>query len=338
MSDATGGASTLVAERSAPRRRLRPPPVASRRRTAAGGGPGAGDAELLTSIESSNSAVQERTADLQRLKAEYDNYRRRVERDRAGDRRTGDRTAARRVAAHPGRHRAGARPWRPRGPVQGCGGVAEVALEALGLERFGAVGDAFDPVLHEALMHSYRGDVTAPTCVQVFRSGYSIGGRVLRAAQVVVAEPVDETEARRRAGRRRRCGASQAPETPSCVRCVGACGSGPPRLGASPGPTNRRFVWGPGGAGADHTARDGPALRKTNDETRRGAVSVRDMVEKDYYAALGVPKDAPAPRSRRHTASWPVTCTRTRTRATRSPRPGSRRSPRPTTSCPTSQA
>jgi molecular chaperone GrpE len=161
---------------------------------AAGGSGSTGDAELLTLIESLNQAVQERTADLQRLKAEYDNYRRRVERDRQ--------LIAEQAT---GRLLAGLLPTlddigRARdhgdleGPFKAVAESLEVALEALGLERFGAVGDEFDPVLHEALMHSYRGDVTAPTCVQVFRSGYSMGGRVLRVAQVAVAEPVDEPE------------------------------------------------------------------------------------------------------------------------------------------------
>ncbi|ADP78306.1 nucleotide exchange factor GrpE [Pseudofrankia inefficax] len=161
---------------------------------AAGGSGATGDAELLALIESLNLAVQERTADLQRLKAEYDNYRRRVERDRQ--------LIAEQAT---GRLLAGLLPTlddigRARdhgdleGPFKAVAESLEVALEALGLERFGAVGDEFDPVLHEALMHSYRGDVTAPTCVQVFRSGYSMGGRVLRVAQVAVAEPVDEPE------------------------------------------------------------------------------------------------------------------------------------------------
>ncbi|WP_045876731.1 nucleotide exchange factor GrpE [Pseudofrankia sp. DC12] len=162
---------------------------------AATGGSGAtGDAELLSLIESLNLAVQERTADLQRLKAEYDNYRRRVERDRQmiAEQATGRLLGALLPTLDDiGRARDHG---DLEGPFKSVAESLEVALEGLGLERFGAVGDEFDPVLHEALMHSYRGDVTAPTCVQVFRSGYSMGGRVLRVAQVAVAEPADEPE------------------------------------------------------------------------------------------------------------------------------------------------
>jgi molecular chaperone GrpE len=153
---------------------------------------GAADAELLALIESLNSAIQERTADLQRLKAEYDNYRRRVERDRqlVAEQATGRLLGALLPTLDDiGRARDHG---DLEGPFKAVAESLEASLETLGLDRFGAVGDEFDPLLHEALMHSYRGDVTAPTCVAVYRSGYSFGGRVLRVAQVAVAEPVDE--------------------------------------------------------------------------------------------------------------------------------------------------
>jgi molecular chaperone GrpE len=161
--------------------------------SAAAPGPASGgDAELLAMIESLNAAIQERTADLQRLKAEYDNYRRRVERDRQmiAEQATGKLLGALLPTLDDiGRARDHG---DLEGPFKSVAESLEAALEGLGLERFGAVGDEFDPLLQEALMHSYRGDVTAPTCVEVFRSGYSFGGRVLRVAQVAVAEPTDE--------------------------------------------------------------------------------------------------------------------------------------------------
>jgi molecular chaperone GrpE len=133
--------------------------------------------------------VQERTADLQRLKAEFDNYRRRVERDRQG---VADQATARLLAAllpsldDIGRAREHG---DLEGPFKAVAETLEVTLEGVGLERFGSVGEEFDPLVHDALMHSYRSDVTRATCVEVFRSGYRFGGRVLRPAQVSVAEP-----------------------------------------------------------------------------------------------------------------------------------------------------
>ncbi|HMA46184.1 MAG TPA: nucleotide exchange factor GrpE [Frankiaceae bacterium] len=133
--------------------------------------------------------VAERTADLQRRKAEYDNYRRRVERDRQ--------VAAEQATA---RVLAGLLPTlddigRARdhgdleGPFKAVADSLESTLDATGLERYGAPGDPFDPLVHDALMHSYRPDVAQPTCVEVLRAGYRYNGRVLRPAQVVVAEP-----------------------------------------------------------------------------------------------------------------------------------------------------
>jgi molecular chaperone GrpE len=80
------------------------------------------------------------------------------------------------------------------GPFKAIAEALETRLEAAGLERYGARGDEFDPAVHEALMHSYRPDVTGPTCVDVFRAGYLHAGRVLRPAQVAVAEPAGEVD------------------------------------------------------------------------------------------------------------------------------------------------
>jgi molecular chaperone GrpE len=68
----------------------------------------------------------------------------------------------------------------------------ESATAKLGLVSYGEKGDPFDPVVHEALMHSYSSDVAVPTCVQILQPGYKIGDRILRPARVAVAEPGDD--------------------------------------------------------------------------------------------------------------------------------------------------
>jgi molecular chaperone GrpE len=147
------------------------------------------DGEL---VESLRSQVRERTADLQRLKAEFDNYRRRVERDRQ---QIGEQATAKVLASllatldDIGRARDHG---DLEGPFKAIAEALETALEAAGLERYGVPGDEFDPAVHEALMHSYRPDVSGPTCVDIFRAGYLHAGRVLRPAQVAVAEPTGE--------------------------------------------------------------------------------------------------------------------------------------------------
>jgi molecular chaperone GrpE len=133
--------------------------------------------------------LAERTADLQRVKAEYDNYRRRVERDRLA---VADQSLASvLVGLLPVLDDIGRA--RDHGELEGgFKSVAEgleTTLTKLGLLAFGDVGEPFDPTVHEALMHSYSDQVTEPTCVQVLAPGYRLGERILRPARVAVAEP-----------------------------------------------------------------------------------------------------------------------------------------------------
>jgi molecular chaperone GrpE len=65
----------------------------------------------------------------------------------------------------------------------------ETVVAKMGLLQFGKEGEPFDPLIHEALMHSYSPDVTETTCVQILQPGYRIGERTIRPARVAVAEP-----------------------------------------------------------------------------------------------------------------------------------------------------
>jgi molecular chaperone GrpE len=135
------------------------------------------------------AALAERTADLQRLQAEYANYRKRVERDRAAVRDMalanvlGDMLP---VLDNIGRAREHG---ELTGGFKSVADALEAALTKLGLTSYGEDGDPFDPNLHEALMHSYSPEVSEATCVKILQPGYTIGGRTLRPARVAVAEP-----------------------------------------------------------------------------------------------------------------------------------------------------
>jgi molecular chaperone GrpE len=132
--------------------------------------------------------LDERTGDLQRLTAEYANYRKRVERDResvitnAKAQVAGELLAVlddvERAAAH--------------GDLTGAfKAVAEklvVALQQTGLEAFGHDGEPFDPSVHEAVQHGTSPDVAGPTVTAVLRRGYRFGERVLRPALVAVTD------------------------------------------------------------------------------------------------------------------------------------------------------
>ncbi|MFF5255499.1 nucleotide exchange factor GrpE [Streptomyces leeuwenhoekii] len=156
---------------------------------AAPDGDASDNAGLLAQLDQARTALSERTADLQRLQAEYQNYRRRVERDRA----TVKEIAVANLLAEllPVLDDIG----RAREHGELVGGFKSVAesLETvaakLGLQQFGKEGEPFDPTIHEALMHSYAPDVTETTCVAILQPGYRIGERTIRPARVAVAEP-----------------------------------------------------------------------------------------------------------------------------------------------------
>ncbi|MER5529386.1 nucleotide exchange factor GrpE [Streptomyces sp. NPDC007157] len=146
-------------------------------------------AGLTAQLDQVRTALTERTADLQRLQAEYQNYRRRVERDRITVREIA--IANLLTELLPVLDDIG----RAREHGELVGGFKSVAesLETvaakMGLQQFGKEGEPFDPTIHEALMHSYAPDVTETMCVAILQPGYRIGERTIRPARVAVAEP-----------------------------------------------------------------------------------------------------------------------------------------------------
>jgi molecular chaperone GrpE len=146
-------------------------------------------ADDFVELRSLQALLDERTADLQRLKAEFDNYRKRVDRDRLAM--AEQATAG--VLVHLLPVLDDVDRAREHGEVTGGIQVVVEALETslakLGLERFGDPGDPFDPLVHEAVMHQHSADVTEPTAVTVMRPGYRFAERLLRPAMVAVAEP-----------------------------------------------------------------------------------------------------------------------------------------------------
>jgi molecular chaperone GrpE len=133
--------------------------------------------------------LAERTADLQRLQAEYANYRKRAERDRlaAGEAAVG-RVLADFLPVLDNLDRA-----EEHGDLTGgLKAIADQLVEIfgkLGLVSFGQVGDPFDPSIHEAVLHDTSPDVDEPTCTTVMRPGYKHNDRLLRAAMVGVSDP-----------------------------------------------------------------------------------------------------------------------------------------------------
>lgn len=150
-----------------------------------------GEAADDTSAAAPGQVAAELTADLQRVQAEYANYRKRVDRDRAVVVEMA--TAGLLSELLPlldDVERA-----RQHGDLDGAfksvGEGIEAVAEKLGLQRFGEAGEPFDPAVHEALMQAdptQESDV--PVCAQVLQPGYRLAsGRVLRPARVAVSEP-----------------------------------------------------------------------------------------------------------------------------------------------------
>ncbi|MCX4824638.1 nucleotide exchange factor GrpE [Streptomyces sp. NBC_01142] len=156
---------------------------------AAPAGDAAKIAGLTAQLDQVRTALNERTADLQRLQAEYQNYRRRVERDRVTVKEIATATLLTEllpVLDDIGRAREHG---ELLGGFKSVAESLETAAAKMGLQQFGKEGEPFDPTIHEALMHSYAPDVTETTCVAVLQPGYRIGERTIRPARVAVAEP-----------------------------------------------------------------------------------------------------------------------------------------------------
>ena len=133
------------------------------------------------------SKLAELTADLQRVHAEYANYRKRVERDRELIKSNAiGGVLAELLSVLDDVDRA-----RQHGELDGAfrsvGESLESTVTRLGLERFGSAGESFDPNIHEALTHEASDEVSEPTVVAVYQPGYRYSDRVLRPARVAVA-------------------------------------------------------------------------------------------------------------------------------------------------------
>ena len=144
---------------------------------------------LAAELEALRAEVEERTRDLQRVGAEYANYRKRVERDRE---RAGELAVAGVLSALlpvlDDFERAREHEELPEG-VLAIADHLTTTLAKFGLSAFGEKGDPFDPNRHEAVAHQKSADVTEPTCVEILRRGYLMGDRLLRPAMVAVADP-----------------------------------------------------------------------------------------------------------------------------------------------------
>jgi molecular chaperone GrpE len=156
-------------------------------------GAGTERADEREALEQEDALAASYLADLQRLQAEYVNYKKRVDRDRDVIRTTAVGSVVESLLpVLDDIHMARQAGDLASGPFAAIADKLEAVLGRYGVERLGEAGQEFDPTVHEALMHveaELPDGASGTTVVQVLQPGYRIGDRVVRAARVSVADP-----------------------------------------------------------------------------------------------------------------------------------------------------
>ncbi|SDU79148.1 nucleotide exchange factor GrpE [Gordonia westfalica] len=177
------------------RRRIDPETGEVRDEPAAGPGPAAAEPAVNESENgqpadetSADARVAELTADLQRERAQFANFRRRAAEEKQGSVAYGKQILIDKLLpVLDDLDRAREHGDLESGPLRAVADKLTGALNAEGLEAFGAAGDEFNPELHEAVQHDGTGD--HPVIGAVYRCGYRLGEKVIRTAMVTVTDP-----------------------------------------------------------------------------------------------------------------------------------------------------
>jgi molecular chaperone GrpE len=147
--------------------------------------------EENTAVEPGQEAdpVATLTADLQRLQAEYANYRKRVERDRAVAHESAIGAVLTELLALLDDVDRAEQHGELTGGFKAVADQLNSITSRIGLEKYGTAGEAFDPQIHEALMHDESADVAVATATKILQPGYKYKERILRPARVAVTDP-----------------------------------------------------------------------------------------------------------------------------------------------------
>jgi molecular chaperone GrpE len=129
------------------------------------------------------------TSDLQRLQAEYANYRKRVERDRAVAHESAVGAVLTELLALLDDVDRAEQHGELSGGFKAVADQLNSITSRIGLEKYGTEGEVFDPQIHEALMHDESADVAVATASKILQPGYKYKERILRPARVAVTDP-----------------------------------------------------------------------------------------------------------------------------------------------------
>ena len=135
------------------------------------------------------SAESKLLAELTELSSDFQNYRKRVDRQLAESVDSGKAAALGALLTVLDDIELARGHGEVVGGFKAVADKLERSVESLGLERFGAAGDEFDPKVHEAVIHEYHESVVQSSVGAVLRAGYKFKGALLRPAQVLVTEP-----------------------------------------------------------------------------------------------------------------------------------------------------
>ncbi|CAN2169031.1 GrpE Molecular chaperone GrpE (heat shock protein) [Candidatus Nanopelagicaceae bacterium] len=131
------------------------------------------------------------TSDLQRLQAEYANYRKRVERDRAVAHELAVGAVLTELLALLDDIDRAEQHGELTGGFKAVADQLNSITSRIGLEKYGVEGEVFDPQIHEALLHDTSSDVAVPTASKILQPGYKYKERILRPARVAVTDPAE---------------------------------------------------------------------------------------------------------------------------------------------------
>jgi molecular chaperone GrpE len=129
------------------------------------------------------------TSDLQRLQAEYANYKKRVERDRAVAHESAVGAVLTELLALLDDVDRAEQHGELTGGFKAVADQLNSITARIGLEKYGTEGEAFDPQIHEALMHDESAEVAVATASKILQPGYKYKERILRPARVAVTDP-----------------------------------------------------------------------------------------------------------------------------------------------------
>ena len=157
--------------------------------------------EVTESVEESiaepgqeTDPVSALTADLQRLQAEYANYKKRVERDRSLSHELAISSVLIELLPVLDDIERAQTHGELTGGFKAVADHIAATIDRIGLTKYGQEGDLFDPQIHEALLHDTSPDVITSTATKILQPGYKFKDRILRPARVGVTDP-EETPA-----------------------------------------------------------------------------------------------------------------------------------------------